>query len=413
MTAPMFKVIRGGEVFAPAEIGRPEILIAGDRILAMGEGLADRARALGEVEAIDAEGMLVVPGFIDQHIHFLGGGDFEGPSGRVPELQLSWITAGGVTTAAGLLGIDMDFKNLHGLLVKANELEHQGLTTYIYTGSFRVPGPYLTTSARADIVLIDKVIGVKAAIAEDTYPNLSLDAFAALAGEVKLAGAITGKAAVIHCHTGRNPKRLQQIFDLLEEVRLPPSQIVPTHVNRREPNALEHGIAFAKMGGTIDFSCNLCKRSGSLTTLNPDVALRQALDAGVPLAQITLSSDANVSMPVLDEDDRIIGLHNAPPTILHREFVQIARTLDLPLSDALSLVTTNVARVMKIEHRKGRLAPGKDADVVFLTPDLRVDTVIARGRVLRRGGEATVRGPYEEPWLHETATVPGRAGRRA
>ena len=85
---------------------------------------------------------------------------------------MSWITEGGVTTAVGIMGIDMEFKGLHGLLVKARELERSGLTTFIYTGAFPVPSPYLTQSVRADIVLIDKVLGVKVAIAEDTYPNL-------------------------------------------------------------------------------------------------------------------------------------------------------------------------------------------------------------------------------------------------
>ena len=105
---PLFTVIRGGDVFAPDALGRQEILISGERILAIGEGFADRTAALGGARVIDATGMKVVPGFIDQHLHFLGGGDFEGPLGRVPELHVSWITEGGVTTAVGIMGIDME-----------------------------------------------------------------------------------------------------------------------------------------------------------------------------------------------------------------------------------------------------------------------------------------------------------------
>ena len=392
-----FTVIRGGEVFAPEALGRQEILISGERIFAIGQDLAPKTEALGGARIIDAAGKKVVPGFIDQHLHFLGGGDFEGPLGRVPELHVSWITEGGVTTAVGIMGIDMEFKGLHGLLVKARELDRSGLTTYIYTGAFPVPSPHLTQSVRSDIVLIDKVLGVKVAIAEDTYPNLSLPALAQLAGELRLAAGISGKAAVMHCHVGRNARRLRPIWELLDHVGLPIRQIVPTHVNRRDPAMGDEVVKFAGMGGTVDFSANLSQRSGSVTGLNPDAAVRRALDAGVRLDQITLSSDANVSMPILDGQEQPVGLHNASPRILHREWLHIVRTNRLSLPQALPLVTSNVARVLGIADRKGSLAPGRDADIALLTEDLMIDTVIARGRVMVEGGRATVRGPFEEP----------------
>jgi beta-aspartyl-dipeptidase (metallo-type) len=241
----LFTVIRGGDVFAPDELGQKEILISGARILAIGESFVDTTAALGGARVIDATGMKVLPGFID--------------------------------------------------------------------------------------------------------------------------------------HVG-----------------LPIRQIVPTHVNRRAPEMIADAVKFARMGGTLDFSANLSQRSGSITGLNPDEAVRSVLDAGVPLDQITLSSDANVSMPVLDGQDQIVGLHNASPRILHREWLHIIRTNRLSLPQALPLVTSNVARVLGIDDQKGSLAPGKDADILLLTEDLMVDTVLARGRIMVRDGRAVVRGPFEE-----------------
>ena len=48
-------------------------------------------------------------------------------------------------------------------------------------------------------------------------------------------------------------------------------------------------------------------------------------------------------------------------------------------------------------QRKGRIAPGADADLVVLGEDRRPRDVLARGRWLVRGGEALVRGPFEAP----------------
>jgi beta-aspartyl-dipeptidase (metallo-type) len=392
-----FLMIEGGQVFAPDDLGVQSILTCHDKIVGVGDAASAMARGLGNIRRLDATGKFVVPGFIDGHLHFLGAGDYDAPLGRVPELHLSMVTRGGVTTAVGLLGLDMDSKNLHSLLVKANELERVGLTTYIYVGSFRIPSPYLTSSVRADLLLIEKVLGVKVSVAEDCFPNLSLPDFARLAGEVRLAAGMSGKTAIIHAHVGRNQKRLQPIFDLLDAVNIPITQIIPTHVNRYRPDTLAHAFEFVKRGGTIDLSSNLSKRTGSLTGMNPDEAVRHALESGLPLSQITLSSDANTSMPTLDDQDRAVGLHNAHPTILHREFVEIVRTNKLTLAQALPLITTNVARVLGISRRKGSLAAGRDADIVLLNSDLAVDTVVALGRIHVQNGQSLIHGPWEDP----------------
>ena len=150
---PPFLLIEKGQVFAPKELGKQNVLICHDKIVSIGGDQSALLKALGNVRRLDATGKFVMPGFIDGHLHFLGAGDFDGPLGRVPELHISSITRGGVTSAVGLLGVDMDSKNLHSLLVKAHELERMGLTTYIYTGSFQIPSPHLTSSVRADLFI--------------------------------------------------------------------------------------------------------------------------------------------------------------------------------------------------------------------------------------------------------------------
>ena len=56
MIAPMFTIIRNGTVFVPNQMGRLDVLICGERILAVGDGFVDQAQALGDVRVIDTAG---------------------------------------------------------------------------------------------------------------------------------------------------------------------------------------------------------------------------------------------------------------------------------------------------------------------------------------------------------------------
>jgi N-acetylglucosamine-6-phosphate deacetylase len=49
------------------------------------------------------------------------------------------------------------------------------------------------------------------------------------------------------------------------------------------------------------------------------------------------------------------------------------------LPEALSMLTENPARLIGIETRKGVLAPGTDADLVFLDERLQVAGTMTRG----------------------------------
>ena len=71
----------------------------------MGTDAPALSRDLGARE-YDLAGRRVIPGLIDGHVHLTGGGGEAGPHTRVPPLSLSRLTAGGVTTAIGVLGTD-------------------------------------------------------------------------------------------------------------------------------------------------------------------------------------------------------------------------------------------------------------------------------------------------------------------
>ena len=56
-----------------------------------------------------------------------------------------------------------------------------------------------------------------------------------------------------------------------------------------------------------------------------------------------------------------------------------------PLEQLLPLLTENPARLIGVFDRKGSIDAGKDADLVVLSPDNRVETVFLMGRRFQPG----------------------------
>lgn len=52
------------------------------------------------------------------------------------------------------------------------------------------------------------------------------------------------------------------------------------------------------------------------------------------------------------------------------------------LAEALATITTTPAKALGLDHERGRVAPGCVADLVLLTPDLRVQTTLVAGEIV-------------------------------
>ena len=79
----MLTLIRGAEVFAPDPLGSKDLLVAGERIVALAS--PDELQLKGaQVLEIDGRGLRVIPGLVDSHVHILGGGGEGGPATRAP-----------------------------------------------------------------------------------------------------------------------------------------------------------------------------------------------------------------------------------------------------------------------------------------------------------------------------------------
>jgi len=66
------------------------------------------------------------------------------------------------------------FNEGKALLMKAKGLENEGISSWIYTGSYQYPSLTITENILNDIMLIDKVIGVKIALSDhrSSHPTI-------------------------------------------------------------------------------------------------------------------------------------------------------------------------------------------------------------------------------------------------
>lgn len=389
----MFKLIKGGRVFAPENLGTKDILIAGEKIAHIGEQISPVSE-YGPVEVIDVTHHYVVPGFIDQHIHLIGGGGEGGYATRTPEVRLSQLTSAGITTVVGCLGTDGTTRHLESLLAKARGLEIEGVTTYIYTGAYEVPTCTLMKNVRDDLIIIDKVIGCgEVAIADHRSAQPSKEDIRKLAAESRVGGILSGKAGVLHLHVGDSSEGLKVLFEILEETNLPVTQFTPTHINRNA-TLLDEGIRFAKKGGMIDFTTGVNPLAKPGKSVKPSLAIQHALTQGVPIEQITMSSDGNGSMPIFNERGDTIGLAVAEPRSLYEEFRDLVGG-GLPLEESLKVVTRNPARSLKLYPKKGALQAWSDADLLVLDRNFNLVHVFAKGQCMVRDGQVLVRGTFE------------------
>lgn len=389
-----FTLLKNAHVIAPEDLGVKDILVAGEKIAMIGEGLS--LPAIYDCEVVDCEGNYVVPGFIDSHVHLIGGGGEGGYATRTPEIQLTDITTSGVTTVLGLLGTDGVTRHVASLLAKARGLEDEGITAYIYSGSYEIPTPTITGSVRNDIILIDKVIGTgEIAMCDHRSSQSPKEAYQQITAEARVGGMLSGKAGVVNMHLGDGEDGLKMLYEITKNGEIPKTQIIPTHVNRNK-RLFKEAIEWAKQGGIMDITSSVSPESGSSHSAKSSEAVKQALEAGVNIENITMSSDGNGSMPIFDEAGNNIGVGVASQISILNEFRDMVQKENIAITDAIKIITSNIAKFTKLYPRKGCLANNSDADILVLDKDLQLQHVWARGTHMVENGKPIVFGTFEK-----------------
>lgn len=389
----MIKIIKNAEVYSPSYLGKKDVLIAGGVI----ENINDSIEIKGNVETeiIDGEGKVLVPGFIDGHVHILGGGGEGSYKTRTPEIMLSNIVKYGVTTVIGCIGTDGITRTMPSLVAKCKGLKEEGISCYILSGSYDVPVRTLTGSIKEDMLFIEEIIGVGEIALSDHRSSQPLkEEITRIIADTRVAGMLSGKGGIVQIHLGDGNDKINMLNEIIETTTLPIKHLMPTHVNRNKALFAEC-IEFAKKGGAVDMTISPHPYDLGDNQVKCSKGLKEALEAGVPIERITFSSDAQGSLPKFNDKKELIGLGVGNMEYLFKEVADAVKVENIPLEEAVKVITLNPAQTFNLKG-KGEIKEGFDADFVLLDKEsLAIDGVIAKGQTMVRNKEVIVKGTFE------------------
>lgn len=379
-----FLLLKNADLYAPQHLGIRDLLIADTRIV----HIAEHIDIIGlPVQVIDLQGRIAAPGFIDRHVHLIGGGGQQGFASLVPDVTMSELVACGTTTVIGLLGTDGYVKDLPTLFAHVKGLQQEGISAYMLTSFYGLPERTITGSVAEDMIYLDPVIGCKLAMSDDRSCYPTQQEILRLVNQVRLGGFTSGKGGFLHIHLGPLPGGIQPLIDIAHKIPTLTRYLSPTHMIRTE-ELFRQSIEFARMGGFVDYS------TGGTKYQAPHACVLEALANDVPLANISFSSDGHGGVRRQDPDTGAVTYLPAPMQLNRDEVMLMARQQMLPLSDALALITLNPANHMNLPH-KGRLAVGADADLCLLDDQLQLTDVVCMGQFCMRNGNIVKKGRYE------------------
>ena len=374
------------------------LVFDGDRIAATGAGAGWAAHAGAGTHVVDAAGALLTPGFIDLHVHGGGGFSFDAAADQ---------GAAG-HTAADAIGRALAVHRAHGttrsvLSLVANPVAalERSLAAIadlaerdpLVLGS-HLEGPFLAPGRRGahnpDFLISPSpaVLERLAAAARGTLRQITIAP--ELPGALDAIPALAEAGVVIAVgHTEADEEQAQAAFDRGARLLTHAFNAMPG-IGHRKPGPVVAAIRDERVTAELILD---------EVHVHPDVA-RLLIDAAA--GRVALITDAmaaagsadgsyrlgSLDVTVVDGVARLTGQDGAPGAIagstltLDHALRVATRRCGMSLRAAVTALTWVPARVLGIDRRLGRLAPGYAADAVLLNGACEVSAVWGAGRRL-------------------------------
>ncbi|HMI67046.1 MAG TPA: N-acetylglucosamine-6-phosphate deacetylase [Cyclobacteriaceae bacterium] len=385
--------IYNGKIITPYRIiPNGCILVTGNTIAAVSEGNAD----FGDAIEIDAKGKYVAPGFIDIHVHGGGGHDFmdgtETAFLKIAELHAQYGTTAMLPTT--LSGSKEELLQTLSAYEEANRKNTQGAQ---FLG-MHMEGPYFAMNQRG---------AQDPRYIRDPDPSeykeiLSRSPFIKrwsvapeLKGAIEFGRYLRSKGVLAAvAHTDAIYEEVLEAFEngysLATHLYSAMSGVTRRNAYRYA-GVIESAFIIDEMdveiiADGIHLPAPLLKLVYKIKGADRTALITDAMRAaGMPPGESMLGHVQN-GLKVIVED----GVAKMPDRTSFAGSVatadRLVRTMvsmaDVPLVDAVRMITRTPARILEVSNKKGSLAAGMDADVVIFDQNIRVELTMIAGRIV-------------------------------
>ena len=382
-------VIHADRAFTPfEEISDAVVVIQGSKIAAVGKrGKVDLPRGVREIKAA---GKTLVPGFVDVHIHGAGGRDVMEGTREALEIIAATVAARGTTslvattvtasekeTCSSVTGIAHFILNTSQYAARELSAEILGIH---FEGPFISPARRGVHPAKWIVPPSTERLAQLLKDARGTAQILTLAP--ELPGALELIAAARKAGLVVSL--GHTDATYEQAQAAIEAGATHAAHIYNAMrpFSHRETGVIGAVLTSPKVsaeliadGVHVDEAA--MRMLVELKTPERVILVSDGMSAtGMPDGKYQLGTfEVKVSGGVArNAEGKLAG----STLTLDRALRNIV-ALGVPLASALRMVTANPARQIGLGSRKGALAPGADADLVFLDDKLEVSGVMTRG----------------------------------
>lgn len=385
--------IHNGRILSPYRvIPNGTVVVSGGKIAEVREGIIEVPDAV----EIDAKGQYISPGFIDMHVHGGGGHDFMDGS-ETAFLKIAETHARHGTTSMMPTTLTSEKEELFKTLELYKQADRNNVSGAQFLG-IHLEGPYFAMSQRG----AQDPRYIRNPDPEEYKDILSRSsdikrwsAAPELEGAIEFAHYVKSKGVLVAlAHTDAVYEEALIAFEN--------GYTLATHfysamngVTRKNAMRYAGVIEFAYLIDEMDVEVI----ADGIHCPPPLLKLIYKIKGSDRMALITDSMRA-AGMP---EGESILGsLHDGLKVIVEEGVAKLpdrssfagsvatadrlVRTMvkmaDVPLLDAVRMISRTPASILGISDQKGSLIPGKDADILIFDDDIQVQMTMVNGRVI-------------------------------